>query len=384
MKIDQHSAVSFEYKLELIRSGKTVAETPFVPHLLTDAGLDAIGANGFWQSIQEPHLGTAATPTPIRRNGGAVTFTQTGTTLTASGNFFEAADVGRLFKWGADSAGVDVYISAFVSATQVTVATSAEVATATAGVVWYVNTSALGARLTGITYTQLTGATETCSTYEASGNTLTVTFQMMWTSSAFASGVTLSEIGFSTGAATYVMTDRDVISPTVGALTGDQAKITARMIVKYSGIEAFAVGNIGTGFDASGTAQYASLAKGGPEGAKTLNNCMDMVNVYYVTIMAFSSAYAFVGFDATGAGKAVTGTELDASLGAYTAGSHYRDKYVTFPIASANHTINGFAICPKLNNLAAFVYKLATPIVKANTQTLYVAFRQSWSRILTN
>jgi hypothetical protein len=131
------------YKFERIRNGKVIESNWSKYHLITDAGLDKVASVAWLNCVSTPIIGEGVSPTAVRRDSGGITFTQSGTTLTASAGFFSAADVGRLFKWGTGSTGNEIYITGYTSTSVVTVGTSATVGTPEIGTVWYVNTAAL-------------------------------------------------------------------------------------------------------------------------------------------------------------------------------------------------------------------------------------------------
>ena len=80
MKLAFETAYALAYKLDIIRKGKIIPATDWRQYMITDAGLDAVGAlstsNGtMLQFLSAAVLGTG-TAVPVRRDSNPVTFTQ--------------------------------------------------------------------------------------------------------------------------------------------------------------------------------------------------------------------------------------------------------------------------------------------------------------------
>lgn len=379
-----HQSLQLSYRLGVLRGGKVVSETATNPHMITDAGLDQIGTTAALAHLAKCILGTNATPTPIRRDDGAVTFSQAGNTITASSAFFVAADVGRLFKWGSGTAGAEVYITSFLSSTSVEVSASASVASSV-GTVWYVNTAALLSPVAGLTWTKQT--TGNGSVGNVVGNTCTVTHTTINVSSPLAAPATVTELAISDSTTNAAVFDRDVISPPVAMLTGDQAVVTIELVETYAPVETpEAVANVATGYDSSGTAKIESLGLGS-SGLPTLTadgNFIDydkyLLPHVSPQIAVVMSAFELQPFGLT-SGPA-SGSNFSMTMASYGSGSRYRNSTYVFPITAANGTIYGVSMCA--GTTRRFTLKFAAPFTKLNTQTLSFTFRKSWSRVLTN
>ena len=102
----------------------------------TNLGLSTFAANSFLYC----QVGDGTDPVKI--SSGAITFTQSGNIVTASGNFFTSPMQGAILKYGTGTGGVEQYITAVNSGTQVVVSTSATVGS-TVGSVWLVNQTGL-------------------------------------------------------------------------------------------------------------------------------------------------------------------------------------------------------------------------------------------------
>ncbi|MFT3870474.1 MAG: hypothetical protein QM715_18650 [Nibricoccus sp.] len=378
--------LSFGYKIEFLRKGKVIAKTPFRRHMLTDSFLNNCAAFPFLDCLGMPVLGESVSPTPVRRDSGSITFTQAANRITASSGFFQIGDVGRLFKWGVGSGGLEVYITNFVSSTQVDVTASPDVAVAAVGTVWYVNTDALLNPIAGLTWGCLNNASENNTTYNTVGNVCIITHNRVFYSSPFTVAKTISEIGFTHPTAFVSLSDRDVVTPGVALGVGDQAKVTTQFIMNVTPCTSQAIANFATGFDSSGNAKFEAFnndcfrtinAGGGIQG--TANMEPDQPP----TIGVMLEDFTLQAFDPNGNVIAGTNFLKAASQIAYGAGSYYRDAKAVYAISEGNGTIYGFYLSPWYNR-RQYTLKLTTPVVKNSTQVLEITARKSWSRVLTN
>jgi hypothetical protein len=393
MKLGLHSLTSVSYKLQVLRGNRIVKETPFRPYLITDAALDNVASTSWLELLTTPILGENATPTPVRRDGGAVTFTQAGNTLTASASFFSAADVGRLFKWGTGAGGNEIYITGYTDNQNVTVGGAPASVSSTVGTVWYVNTAALLTPITGLTWTKETGSAYNYSSCATAGAIATVTHHTTFISSAFGSAKTLTEIAFNSSDTNTDVNDRDVISPSVSLLSGDQARVILEVQVSYTPITPQAVANFATGYDSSGIMQIEALSLGidwasairyfSAPGDIVGSACLEPG--YACSFFAWND-WTPQAFDAGGSMPAAALGRADGSLAGYGTGTFFRDTSGTFSITQANATIYGVVIGRSLyyGVMHWLGLKFTTPVVKIGTQTLSFTFRKSWGRVLTN
>ncbi len=405
MKLAFNTAYALAYKLDIIRKGKIIPATDWRQYMITDAGLDAVGAlststGSMLQFLSAAVLGTG-TAVPVRRDSNPITFTQSGTTLTASSSFFSASDVGRLFKWGTGSSGNEIYITAFTSTTQVTVGTSATVTTPSIGTIWYVNSSALVTPIAGLTYTN--EANSGTNSSSVAGSVCTITQTKVIVSSALASPATVTEIGFNTSYTNSALFDRDVVSPSVGLLAGDQARVTVQMIRNLSPVTSQAAANVGTGCDTTGTFYIEGLDFGnnGSEisyfvttgdpgngqaggGAKMLEPCKSG-NLGLITANFTPGTFTVSGNGVNKTHFCVAGTVLS-----YGSGTYRRGVRGTWSISQANGTIYGIGInstgsvgTSTTSRLNLF-WKFNTPFTKSSSQTVTATIDRYWSRVLIN
>jgi hypothetical protein len=269
-------------------SGKCVKESPWRKNLVLDQGLNALarlGTNtlqcGPASMFQNCLIGDGTTPTKIA--SGAITFTQAGTTLTASGAFFASTMVGAIFKWGAaGSGGNEVYITAFTDSTHVTVGTSATVGTPDNGVVWQVQQANLTNFLFQST-TYQTNAGDNLSTISGAQ----VTHQRTFTFPVQGSNYNVNEIGYSPiSNGSHFCLGRIVLPSTDVVTTTNFYLVIIQITVTYSPGAPAAVGNIGVNFNTAGNAmvEWLSIAtvlsNGQTTAGSSSNGMLDAASVW--------------------------------------------------------------------------------------------------------
>ena len=250
--IRQSANAEMKIQTEIVDSatGQIIKRSPVYKNTVMNAGLNALaGGVGFSNFFLACKIGSSATGNFT--HNPAVTFLQTGATITASSSFFNAGMVGWLFKYGTGTGGAEYYITAYISATQVTVDTSATVASPLAGTVWNVNQTALGSYL------------YTSSTYNSGGYVIVspgvIQLQRVCTFASQSSPYSVNEIGYSSDTGDdgniygrVVLGSTDVVGPSsfyVVTMTITYTVAPCAASVSFS--------NTGTNFDNSGQGIYA-------------------------------------------------------------------------------------------------------------------------------
>jgi len=121
-------ALAGQVTVSVVEKGNVVQAYRTQPNLILDAGMDLVQSNT-WQGLMAYcAAGTGTTPTKDILNG---TWSQTGTTIVSSGSTYTltSADIG---KWIGFASGESAKITAIISTTSATVATSQTVASGTA------------------------------------------------------------------------------------------------------------------------------------------------------------------------------------------------------------------------------------------------------------
>lgn len=269
-------AVSVRYKTQIKSAGGIILkESPWRKNLVLDQGLNNFakktnGNNTPVTCMTTCAVGSGTNPNQIA--SGAITFTQAGTTLTASGNFFTSGMVGGIFKYGASgSGGIEVYIVSFMSTTQVTVNTSLTVSTPTAGTVWQVQQTALQTQiLSTSTYQTLSG---NCGSTVASPN---ITHQRTFVFPMQGSPYNVNEIGWN--GAFGGICGRAVLSSTDSVGINQIYVVVLAVTFTYSPGTPTAVTNVGTNINTAGNAMVEWFdcekvnSDGSSSGGSTLDN----------------------------------------------------------------------------------------------------------------
>lgn len=248
--------VNARYKTRIMdkASGQCLRESDWQNNLIVDNGINSwagqaitnLGGGTIANSFAALRIGGGTDAVKI--SSGAITFTQAGTTLTASAGFFTAAMAGGLFKWGSGSAGVEVYISSFTNTTNVVVATSATVVVPEVGVVWQVQTAALQTLLFS-TNTYQTSPGDNSVTFDAVD---VVTFQRTFLNPSQASPYNVNELGFASATAGTNVGGRLVLSATDVVGTSNFYVVVLQLQIKISPAVPTAVVNVGTNCNTAG------------------------------------------------------------------------------------------------------------------------------------
>jgi len=202
-------------------------------------------------------VGSGTNPTTIA--SGAITFTQAGTTITASGGFFTAAMAGCIFKYGTGSGGAEYYITVFTNSTTVTVDTSATVGTPEVATVYFVQQVGLQTLFTPTgTKTYQTNAGDCQSTYSGA----IVTHKRTFIIPQQAGSYTVNEIGYGSNVVTSnanVVVGRIVLASSDVVGTSNFYLVVLELNVTYSPAAPTAVGDVGTNINTAGNAMMETF-----------------------------------------------------------------------------------------------------------------------------
>lgn len=372
-----HQVASVRYQVSVIDSEtkKQVFSLPKKRNLLTDSGLEK-PASVSW-SICFSHAVVGTGTNPVKRDSGAVVVSRAGTALTASANFFEAGDVGRLFKF---DSGEEVYISAFTDAQHVSSVSSGTIAAAQ-GTVWYVERTGL--------QTEVKRSSLYANDVGSNGSSFSVdtwTFKRTFVFSAESGSVVYNEIGWSnSGSVGNNLFGQDIISGGVSLSAGQQLKVVVELSVTIAPVVSIPYTSVITGWSQDGDCvveNYGAIAQvdaggGTPGSASTLDPCAGLA----IGISPDSSALVL-----DGSGKSVTGGEtVGAALLSYVAGSRQTITQGTFSILQANGNVRSIWLTTAhLGTSSGFRVLLDANETKDSDHSLTIQFTRSWDRELVN
>lgn len=190
----------------------------------------------------------------VKYNSGAVTFTQSGTTVTASGSFFDAVMVGGILKYGSDDTGVEYYITSYTSPTEVEVDTSATVGS-TVGTVWMVQQTALQTLL----YSSSTYGTDGGDNF-TNYVTNVATLQRTYVFAQQVSSYSVNEVGWNSSTTGSTVLGRIVLGSTEVVNPSNYLVVILQMEITVEPNGSTAVGDVGTNVDTSGNAALSWAA----------------------------------------------------------------------------------------------------------------------------
>lgn len=355
-------------------------------NLLLDQGLDQVGTNKLCNLTRYLAYGDGTNPT--ERDSSTTTASRTGSAVSASAGFFELADVGRLIRW---DTGEEDYITGFTNDQNVTTQGSG---TITSGefTIWYVNDVALQNELGRITTYQTESGDN--QTTESAG---VITHKRTHLSDPFGSTQTARELGFSPDStAGNNIFDRILLGSAVVLNSGDRLKVVSNFQFSQSPRTSATSNPTASGdwtTQLNGTAQIENYGidtvdsdgsdSGGNLGGGNANFGLEPSTVSNCKLNVSTNTAAFSSY---GSNPSLSGTDghLTPSLSAYSSGSYTRNKEATFATNNVNIAIGGIWMGGFSETQASIRHKPTTPPTKANTHSLQVVFKNSWSRTLTN
>lgn len=254
--------IVYARSIDDVKAGRylIVKERPWEKNLMLDKGLNALArssANGLQchsvGCFTFAQVGGGTNPNSIA--SGAVTFTQVGTTITASSSFFTAAMVGGIFKYGTGSAGTEQYIVSQTGTACVVSGAGQTVAAPTVATVWQVQQAALQTPLFQTnTYQTVTGD---CSTTSSGANLIQ---QRTFIIAQQASPYTVNEIGYSSISGTGNCLGRIKLSSSDVVGVTNFYVIVLQLTFTFSPGVPTAVGDVGTNINTAGNAMVESFS----------------------------------------------------------------------------------------------------------------------------
>lgn len=218
------------------RKGRVISTRPWQDNLILDQGMNYIGNKNTWANMMSYcAAGTGTTPTRDLMDGTA---SQTLTTVTLAGSTysFSGGDVGKWIGW---ASGQQAKITAYVSATQVTVDRSQTVGSGTA-TLYRAGRTGLATEVKrtntypNYTYTDGRGAS---ASFGSSGSPPHVlTLRRTYDFTAEVGSVNYTEIGISpTATAGSNLFALILLSGTVTVASGQQLRITYELAITIAG-----------------------------------------------------------------------------------------------------------------------------------------------------
>lgn len=320
-------------------TGKSKARwTAWKKNLVLDAGLNAFaGKSASLQpdqgaaSFSRCQVGTSAAAQTFQ--SGAITFTQVGTTITASATFFTAAMVGAIIKFGnpGTSNGAEQYIASQTGTACVVSGAGMTVGSPTAGTVFLVQQTALTSALLSTSTYQTSGSS--CGTTVV-GNVITL--QRTFNFAVQGSPYNANEIGWSNANSLSFTFGRLVLASTISVATSQFLQVQLQMVMTFSPSAPVAVTNVGTAIDTSGNAMLEIMS----------------VSQVSTTGTLTSPTGSILGFSGGGGGAPMlalrtttTYTQNSAPLNAWTSPSWAASTYAHITTASWVYTAGTVGIC---------------------------------------
>ena len=352
--------------------------------MITDVGLDAIGNTHAWlAAINYCALGTGNNNN--RRDTSPVTVSQSGTTLTASGSFFLSTDVGALFKFGTGSSGLEVYVTAYISATQVTVNISSTQA-AQVGTLWFVDQTGLQTQVIAPFNSTYFGDV---ASFNNTGGIATTTLTRHFLSPIFGSSHTIQELGWfaTNGVNPLEMFGRALVGGTGDSvLAGQQYEVICELSIVSSPSSPTAVPDVSGGtWDTSGMATLeqaniclGSILNGNNPGVLEPSDFSD------AQMLLATATFTQTPMTNSGVPQGASTYADSYNVAAYVSGSFTRSMTATWNVTTAVTTIYGIILARSGSGGRAFSILFNTPVAKDNLHRVILTWTVAWQRVLTN
>lgn len=369
------------YKISVVENGRVIRSFNEKPNLVLDAGLDRMATIEQLQLTSRAAIGTGTTP--VKRDSASTTFSIAGTAVTASGNFFEAGDVGRLLKF---DTGEEYYISAYTDPQNVTVSGSGGTHGPSEGTIWYVNQTGLVAetqRTSGTT----SGTGENSGTWNSGEGAWEIKRTFLFPT--VGAPVTINEIGWSDlDSAGPNLFGRDLVSPGVSLLTGQQLKVTVTLRVYISPTVPTPWTNPITGFGADGDYMFTKIPANNNTTPIFPNFGLSPTSLNF-TLYITTNATALPAGTTTETVIISGGSESAGAVmtsAAYVPGTFRRDYTGSIGSGSGNGSSWRAFVILDGNPPASRTWEILmdTPQTKASTHRLDLEFSVAWGRVLVN
>jgi hypothetical protein len=380
--VDQRCAVTFTREI-ISQDGRLVRRFKPQKNLLLDQGLNNLGTgtvSGWANAFSYCVLGSGTTPT--RRDSGTITFSRSGTAVTASANFFEAADSGRLLKF---DSGEECYLT-YVNGTTATSNISGTVAAAE-GTIHYVNVTSHQTELkrtsayasdsgaNGSSWNGTTGILSQWRTFLFSAETGSVTYREIGWSHSVTAGANLSGRALIAGGGDSL-------------IAGQIYKVKVQFDITLTPLTAVAF-VVPTGIWAGATGQtriegvnFGLVQTTGNVGSMGHLDPAHTGLVFLATGSTALAAPSLVGPLVSGQ----VGSQYGLTLDSYSAGSFTRTSRATVPVNDANVATIRSVQFAGMNSAGQGSLRLLFDAAqtKTSSQTLLIVFRKTWGRVLVN
>jgi hypothetical protein len=371
-------------------TGETVKVSPWKTNLIFDSGLNRLASGvGYANFFSTCKVGSSNAANSIA--SGAITFTQTGTTITASGGFFTSGMTGAILKFGTGTGGAEQYIT-FVNSTTATSLTSMTQSTPIVGTVWLVQQTGLTTLVLSTTNLQ-TSTGSNSSTF----TTNSVTHQRIFVFPQQGSPYSVNEIGYDNGNGGATCNGRVVLGATDVISPSQFYAVEVQMTFVITPGVPTAAANVGTGIDTTGTASInfwdcQIVTAAGNQGFAVTNapsmlcDGSSQIAVAVATGAQLSQNITQTNVPTAIGVIAVIGQTGNLSNSGQAVGVGIQN--LTFSLSTAGQTVNAFVIGGNTSPTSIrpiFVLNLTTPFtLPTGTFSGTFSFKVQFTRTLSN
>lgn len=372
------------------QTGQPVAQSGWIDNLILNNGLDQVATRSWCDCFTYCVAGGGTTASSI--SSGAITATQVGANVTASGPIFTSAQVGDMIAW---DGGEERRITAFTDDQHVTVTPASPNASTDTFVIWNTSRNNLDAE-THRSNTYQTGSPN-C---ESSRTGSILHHRRTYDFPVEVGNVTYGEIGFSWAASGLSTIFSRIVPPAIPVLVGQFLRVVYELAITLSPTLPNHIDPAVGGWpvlpavtkDGDEMLQYCGMSSIASTGATTT------FDVGLTTNEPSSSGSACLVFLSTSsAALSIFPGEVDRSAGGqaavntlltpYTSLSFVQDKEATFSVGQANN--NGLrSLGTSVGTLGNEYRRIGWAVLfdeaqtKPNTHLLTFTIRYSWGRTL--
>lgn len=356
--------------INIIRDGVRIPVLKDQRNLILDTGMEDIGQRSLSNFQDYCHWGDGSDSNTL--DSGAITASQSGTTVTASAGIFSAGDVGALIKF---DSGEEKYITTFTSSTVVEVSDSATVASSEF-TIWYVDQTTLANEI------QRTNSTQGTNNFSESGGVITRTRTHIF--SAIGSAQTVREVGWGHENNTTIAS-RVVLGSPVALSSGDQLEVESFFEIVQSPQTPQATDPTGDEGSFAGNFQIEGYGIG------TLDGETDRALEPYASGSSCSCKLSSTSTALGTYGTPVSISFLSGGINSTpvlsslpTTAPWQITKTWSYTTGQGNGTIRSVVITDFVPSLSALRLLLTSGQVKTSDQTISVQMTVTWDRNLTN
>ena len=364
------------------KQGKVVKDFPWQRNLILNSGMNEMAARALNNCWKFAVIGTGNSAN--KHSSGAITASQSGTTVTFSASFTNLS-VGTTLKW--DTGGEIAMVTTVTSSTSVEVDRSQTVSANTFAS-YRTEKTALDSESKRA---DVFGTGDNGTTYDNA--TRTATYRREWEFAEEVANVNYNEVGFSWNTSTANLFSRIVLASTISMLTGQKLRLKYELDVVVGPAPGASTWNVSGWANSSGTwgAEGFGIIAVRSDGitntgstAQTFTASHEPASMLETVLSNGTNAIAFpASGQHTGDDGATAGLEASSNVPAtYVVNSFKRSTTSTFDTGTSLASVSSIRIHAEFIRDWALRYLFSTANTKEDTHKLTLTYELTWDRVL--